>query len=88
MTPVVSAYMPVYDGDMATLEELQERIFDELDIALLDGRAVTITPSEPLRFYWEEQHAVGVGGLGFRYWPDDRAAEQLAVWRAQLDGVA
>jgi hypothetical protein len=23
-----------------------------------------------------------------RYWPDDRAAELLAIWRAQLDGIA
>lgn len=80
--------LPEHDGDMATLDELSERVFDVLDEAFLDGRQVPLTyysaPTE--YFYYQERWAAGLD-TAFRYWPDDRAAEQLAVWRAQLDGI-
>ena len=79
--------MPAHDGDMATLDELADRIFDELDDAYLDGRSVRL-PTREESFYWEERHMAGLSLLAIHYWPDDRAAEQLACWRAQLDGIA
>jgi hypothetical protein len=80
---------PITDGDMATLDELQERVFGVLDEAFMDGRPFGIAPdSAPSeRFYYEERWAAGLE-LGYHYWPDDRAAELLAVWRSQLDGIA
>jgi hypothetical protein len=81
--------MPKHDGDMAELDELAEQIFDVLDEAFMDGRSFGITPdgAPSERFYYEERWAAGLE-LGYHYWPDDRAAEQLSVWRAQIDGVA
>jgi hypothetical protein len=85
--PVVSAHMPAHDGDLAELDELQERIFDELDSRFLDGRRFGLDydgcASEAL--YFEGRRGLH---LAMYYWPDDRAAEQLSVWRAQIDGVA
>jgi hypothetical protein len=85
MLPVVSAHMPIHDGDMAELEELQERIFDELDNLLTWDVPFGIDYGQ--RPYCYEHVSLGFP-LGLRYWPDDRAAEQLAIWRAQIDGIA
>jgi hypothetical protein len=90
LPPVVSAYMPAADGDMATLEELAERVFDAVDAAFANGEIVPTGShygTDDEQFYWEELRVCAFG-MGFQYWPDDRAAEQLAVWRSQLDGVA
>ena len=83
MPPVVSAYMPAADGDMSLLDELAERVID----AVQEGGWV---PSSALleyddsTVYWTAFAYAGARLI----WPDDRAAEQLAVWRSQIDGVA
>lgn len=84
LRPAVGAYMPERDGDIAELDELQERVFDELDARIVAGESVTIWHDDDIhgsmRFWFNMPI--------FHYWPDDRAAEQLAVWRASLDGIA
>jgi hypothetical protein len=84
---VVTAYMPAYDGDLAELDDLAFRVLD----AVQDRRWVPATAQ--LEFgdcavYWTAFAVAGCNEITQRIWPDDRAAELLAVWRAQLDGIA
>jgi hypothetical protein len=77
----VGAQMPAADGDMAELEELSERVFD----AVKDGAEV------PRRagLEWGEDDIFWTtfveGCFRPNVWPDDRAVEQLAEWRFELD---
>lgn len=93
LPPAVGASFPAMDGDIAELDELSERVFDGLRDAFGGSGSFSIsyqrvtddTIYETMRLAWGYPF-----GLGFRFWPDDRAAEQIAIWRYEIDhaGIA
>lgn len=81
--------MPERDGDIAELEELRERVFDALaDLPWPASASCAIEATGNDALYQILMNDIGFPfAFGFKYWPDDRAAEQIAYWRAQIDGI-
>ena len=77
--------MPAIDGDIAELDELQERIFDGLDAAFASRESFIFTHDRIGDDNIYQSMLFWFNPLGFRYWPDDRAAELLATWRYEID---
>ena len=84
----VGASYPAMDGDLAELDGLAERVLDALAELPWPATGRCCIGGDSDTIYRELRSDAGFPfAFGFHYWPDDRAAEQCAVWRAQLDGI-
>lgn len=79
--------VPEYDGDMALLSELADKI---IDLGLTQGFTDTDQPGQvmvPPSIDWHYRNVIGETDINphqlLRYWPADLAGELLRQWKAK-----
>lgn len=77
-----------YDSELAELRDLGSRVLGTLAAALAGGESFRFTYQSSVEPHLYNELLFWFCPPGFRFWPVDKAAQQLAAWRDQLDGIA